>query len=73
EILLTFVMVATSVLVVNMTILQKVMPGWTLLQTSLAFSLFLGIIAVATAPAATLMVIREYEAEGPVTGVVLTL
>ncbi len=33
----------------------------------------LGIIAVATAPAATLMVIREYEAEGPVTGTVLTL
>ena len=45
----------------------------TLWQTSLAFSFFLGIIAVATAPAATLMVIREYEADGPVTGVVLTL
>jgi Kef-type K+ transport system membrane component KefB/predicted transcriptional regulator len=73
EILLTFVMVAVSVLIVNLTVLQKVLPGLTLWQTSLAFSLFLGIIAVATAPAATLMVIREYEADGPVTGVVLTL
>jgi CBS domain-containing protein len=39
----------------------------------MAFAMFLGIIAVATAPAATLMVIREYEAEGPVTSLVLTL
>ena len=73
EILLTFVMVMTAVLVVNLTILQTVLPGLTLWQTSIAFAMFLGIIAVATAPAATLMVIREYEAEGPVTGVVLTL
>lgn len=73
EILLTFVLVATSVLVVNMTLLQTVLPGQTLWQTSLCFALFLGIIAIATAPAATLMVIREYEAEGPVTSLVLTL
>jgi CBS domain-containing protein len=73
EIILTFVMVAVAVLVANMMVLQKVLPGWSLWQTSLAFALFLGIIAVATAPAATLMVIREYEAEGPVTGIVLTL
>ena len=73
EILLTFVLVVGAVLTVNMTFLQKVVPGLTLWQTSLTFALFLGIIAVATAPAATLMVIREYEAEGPVTGIVLTL
>ncbi len=73
EILLTFVMVSLSVFAVNYAILQKVLPGLTLWQTSLAFAMFLGIIAVATAPAATLMVIREYEADGPVTGVVLTL
>jgi len=73
EILLTFVLVALAVLLVNLVVLQKVLPGLTLWQTSLAFSMFLGIIAVATAPAATLMVIREYEAEGPVTGAVLTL
>ena len=73
EILLTFFLVVGAVLTVNMTFLQKAVPGLTLWQTSLSFALFLGIIAVATAPAATLMVIREYEAEGPVTGIVLTL
>ena len=73
EILLTFMLVAASVLVVNLTLLQKILPGTTLWQTSLDFALFLGVIAVATAPAATLMVIREYEAEGPVTMTVLTL
>jgi len=73
EILLTFLLVAASVLVVNLTLLQKILPGTTLWQTSLDFALFLGVIAVATAPAATLMVIREYEAEGPVTMTVLTL
>lgn len=73
EILLTFFLVVSAVLTVNQFLLQKIVPGLTLWQTSLAFALFLGIIAVATAPAATLMVIREYEAEGPVTSVVLTL
>lgn len=73
EIILTFFLVAASVLAVNMAVVQKTVPGLTLWQTSFAFALFLGIIAVATAPAATLMVIREYEAEGSVTGVVLTL
>ncbi|MEJ2199273.1 MAG: CBS domain-containing protein, partial [Desulfuromonadales bacterium] len=73
EILLTFALVAIAVLLVNLVVLQKILPGLTLWQTSLAFALFLGVIAVATAPAATLMVIREYEADGPVTGAVLTL
>ena len=73
EILLTFSLVASAVFGVNYFVLQKVVPGQTLWQTSLEFALFLGIIAVATAPAATLMVIREYEAEGPVTSLVLTL
>ena len=35
--------------------------------------LFLGIISIATAPAATLLVIREYDSAGPVTDVVRTL
>ncbi len=73
EITLTFILVALSVLGVNLAVLQKTVPGLNLWQTSVAFALLLGVIAVATAPAATLMVIREYEAEGPVTGVVLTL
>ncbi len=73
EILLTFLLVAGSTLVVNLFLLQRTLPGLDLWSTSLTFALLLGIIAVATAPAATLMVIREYEAEGPVTGTVLTL
>ncbi len=69
----TFVAVAAAVLGVNLAFLQKTVPGLTLFQTSVAFAVLLGVIAVATAPAATLMVIREYEAEGPVTSTVLTL
>jgi len=39
----------------------------------LQVGLFLGIISIATAPAATLLVIREYDSAGPVTDVVRTL
>jgi Kef-type K+ transport system membrane component KefB len=39
--------------------------------TDLAFSLVLGAIAAATAPAATLMVVRQYKAHGPVTDTLL--
>lgn len=35
-------------------------------KTSLAFALLIGSIACATAPAATMMVIRQYKAKGPV-------
>lgn len=70
---LTFLLVGAATFGVNELILQKTVAALSLHQTSLLFALFLGIIAVATAPAATLMVIREYEAEGPVTGIVLTL
>jgi Kef-type K+ transport system membrane component KefB/CBS domain-containing protein len=69
----TFLLVGAAVFGVNIGFLQKSVSGLTVLQTSAVFGLLLGIIAVATAPAATLMVIREYEAEGPVTGTVLTL
>jgi Kef-type K+ transport system membrane component KefB len=70
---LTFLLVGVAAFGVNELVLHKTVADLSLLQTSLLFSLFLGIIGVATAPAATLMVIREYEAEGPITGIVLTL
>ncbi|MBW2476922.1 MAG: cation:proton antiporter [Deltaproteobacteria bacterium] len=73
EIVFTFLFVSLATFVVNQFVLHQVLPGMSLRETSLAFGLFLGIIAVATAPAATLMVIREYEAEGPITSLVLTL
>jgi len=69
----TGVLVALGVFAMNQFILQKVVAGMDLLQTSLLFGVFTGIIGVATAPAATLMVIREYEAEGPVTNELLAL
>lgn len=73
EITLTFALVAVCAAAVNLAVLHKTLPGLSLWETSIAFGLFLGIIGIATAPAATLMVIREYEAEGPITGTVLTL
>ncbi len=42
-------------------------------STILAFSLLLGTAAIATAPAATLFVLREYDAKGPVTDTILSL
>jgi len=70
---MTFLLVGCGALLVNYFLLQQVLPGFNLWQTSLFFALFLGIISIATAPAATLMVIREYEAEGPITNTVLAL
>ena len=40
---------------------------------SVAFSLVLGAIAAATAPAATIMVIKQYRARGPVTESLLSV
>ncbi len=73
EMAMTFAAVAGGVVAVNMLFLQATAPNLSLWQTSLYFGLFLGVIGVATAPAATLMVVREYEAEGPVTNTVLSL
>jgi len=69
----SFLLVGIATAAVNQFLLQKTVAGLSLWQTSLTFGLFLGIIGIATAPAATLMVIREYESEGPVTQTVLTL
>ena len=73
EIILTTSLVALATAACNYWLLRHSVPGYSLGATSLIFGLLLGIIAAATAPAATLMVIREYEAEGPVTSTVLTL
>lgn len=52
-----------AVLVVDMILLAT--------GNDVAFSLVLGAIAAATAPAATLMVVRQYKAKGPVTSTLL--
>jgi CBS domain-containing protein len=41
--------------------------------TVTAYALLLGLAAIATAPAATLFVLREYDAKGPMTDTILTL
>ncbi|PLX97079.1 MAG: hypothetical protein C0622_13730 [Desulfuromonas sp.] len=73
ESLVTAVLVGMAVFLVNEFIVGQAVTGLSLTQTSLLFGVFTGTIGIATAPAATLMVIREYEAEGPVTSEVLTL
>ena len=73
EALGTGLFVSVSVFVVNELIVQHAITGLTLFSSSLLFALFTGTISIATAPAATLMVVREYEAEGPVTSAILTL
>lgn len=40
---------------------------------AIASGVLLGVVAIATAPAATLMVLREYDAKGPVSDTILTL
>jgi len=49
------------------------MRGETPMSTVLAFALLLAVGSMATAPAATLFVLREYDAKGPVTDTVLSL
>ena len=73
EALTTGVLVGATIFAVNYLFLQAVVGSIGLLQTSILFGTFMGIIAIATAPAATLMVIREYEADGSVTSTLLTL
>lgn len=50
-----------------------VVAGLLAVGQTLPFSLVLGAIAAATAPAATIMVIRQYRAEGPVTETLLSV
>lgn len=66
-------LVGCAVFLVNQFIVQHSVSGLSLTYTSMLFAIFTGTISIATAPAATLMVIREYEAEGPITSTVLTL
>ena len=47
--------------------------GMLALGNDLAFSLVIGSIAAATAPAATIMVVRQYKAKGPVTETLMSV
>ena len=73
EAILTGLLVGISIFIVNQFMLMHIITDLSLVQSSLLFGVFTGTISIATAPAATLMVVREYEAEGPITRLVLTL
>ncbi len=63
-----FQAVATTLLVdIALILLHLAMPD----KLSLSTALVLGAIASATAPAATLMVVKQYKAKGPVTDILL--
>ena len=70
----TFVCVAGVVFIAN-TFFLKLSFGANLghFSSNVHAAILIGIIAIATAPAATLLVIREYESEGPVTDLVFAL
>ena len=70
----TFVCIAGFVFVSNYFFL-KLDHGVNLnhFSSNISAAVLIGIIAIATAPAATLLVIREYESEGPVTDLVFAL
>lgn len=61
--------VATALVAGSLAALHFIMPD----KLSLPVALTLGAIASATAPAATLMVIRQYKAKGPVTDILLPI
>ena len=73
ETMISGFLVGLLIFCANQFLVQHIVTNLSLIQTSLFFAIFTGTISIATAPAATLMVIREYEAEGPVTSTVLTL
>lgn len=65
---LTFTLVFLGTLAAGLLI-----SGGGSLSTVFAFSLLLGFAAIATAPAATLSVLSEYDAKGPTTDTILSL
>jgi Kef-type K+ transport system membrane component KefB/CBS domain-containing protein len=72
EVSATFVLVMLAGTIINQFWLQQFVVD-DLWLSSLYIGLFMGTIAIATAPAATLLVVREIEAAGPVTDAVVTL
>lgn len=69
----TFCLVFGATSLTNLLALRLQVADFSLTETSLLFGLILAVVSTTTAPAATLMVIREYESEGPVTNSVMTL
>ncbi len=60
-------LVATAFVDIALFVVHKIMPD----KLSVSQAITLGAIATATAPAATLMVVRQYKASGPLTSLLL--
>lgn len=74
EILLTSILVGGTIFVVNYFFFGYTISEFgDLKASSMYIAVILGILAIETAPAATMLVIREYESEGPITDAVSTL
>jgi Kef-type K+ transport system membrane component KefB/CBS domain-containing protein len=74
EMIVTFLFVSVAIFIANRFLVRAVITGELGVSVSSVYlAVFTGIIAIATAPAATLLVIREYKSEGPVTDIVLAL
>jgi Kef-type K+ transport system membrane component KefB/nucleotide-binding universal stress UspA family protein len=65
-------LVVSSVIFVSIKLIGFVVPGWSL-RDYIVVCLLLGSIGVATAPAATLLVIRELKAKGPLTSTLMAI
>ncbi len=64
--------VVSTVIFVSIHLTNFIVPGWSL-RDYLILCLLLGSIGVATAPAATLLVIRELRAKGPLTSTLMAI
>lgn len=64
--------VVASVIYTTMVLTEFTVPGWEL-RNYIVLSLLLGSIGMATAPAATLLVIRELKAKGPLTSTLMAI
>jgi len=74
EIIVTMLFISIPIFLFNFFIAQSIYDGTnSVFSSSLYLAVFNAVIAVATAPAATLLVIREYESQGPVTDLTLSL
>jgi Kef-type K+ transport system membrane component KefB/nucleotide-binding universal stress UspA family protein len=65
-------LVVSTVIFVSIKLINFIVPGWTL-RDYMVLCLLLGSIGVATAPAATLLVIRELRAKGPLTSTLMAI
>ncbi|MGC9451610.1 MAG: cation:proton antiporter [Oceanipulchritudo sp.] len=68
-----FVVVAVLLAVMGPWILKSQLPGATFVEVYLPMALIIGAVSAATAPAAVLAIVREYNARGPLVTTILSV